>query len=99
MEFIEEKTITLIKPVKLGKGDAATTYDHLDLREPTAGELESASKADTQLGVVINLIQLIAKVPRGVVSGLCQRDLKACADFLESFSADTPPITETSLQS
>ncbi|NNM69854.1 MAG: phage tail assembly protein [Gallionella sp.] len=96
MEFVEEKTITLLKPVTLGKGEATSTYDHLDLREPTAGELESASKADTQLGIIISLIQLIAKVPRGVVQGLCQRDLKACADFLESFSGVTPPTTETS---
>lgn len=95
MDFVEEKTITLIKPVTLGKGEAAIVYDHLDLREPTAGELESASKADTQIGVVISLVNLIAKVPRSVAQGLCQRDLKACADFLESFSAVSPPTTET----
>jgi hypothetical protein len=86
--FVEEKTLALRKPVRLGKGDKAIEYDHLDLREPNAGELEKASKATTQVGVVLNLISLVAKVPRGVAEGLCQRDLKEASDFLGSFNED-----------
>jgi hypothetical protein len=87
-----EKTITLRKPVKLGE----MTYETLDLREPTAGELEKASTASTNMGVVINLISLVAKVPRTVVEKLGQRDLKEAGDFLESFNEEDPPVGETS---
>ncbi|MGJ7611154.1 MULTISPECIES: phage tail assembly protein [unclassified Variovorax] len=87
----DEITITLRKPVKLGE----MTYDKLDLREPTAGELEKASSATTNMGVVINLIHLVAKVPRKVVEGLCQRDLKEAGDFLEGFNEPSLPVGET----
>ena len=85
-----EKTITLRKPVVLGD----ITYSELALREPTAGELEKASSATTQIGVVINLIQLVAKVPRRVAEGLGQRDLKEASSFLESFTEDSPAAGE-----
>ncbi|QNK65762.1 phage tail assembly protein [Variovorax sp. PAMC26660] len=90
----DEITITLRKPVKLGD----MTYEKLELREPTAGELEKASSATTNMGVVINLIQLVAKVPRKVVEGLCQRDLKEAGDFLEAFSEGDQTTGETSSQ-
>lgn len=78
----EEKTITLRRPVKLGDVE----YTSLTLREPTAGDLEKAAKADNNMGVVINLISLVAKVPRAVVERLSQRDLREANDFLEQFS-------------
>jgi Phage tail assembly chaperone proteins, E, or 41 or 14 len=87
-----EKTIQLRKPVEF----AGKTYETLDLREPTAGELEKAATATTNMGVVINLIQLVAKVPRKVIEGLCQRDLKEAGDFLEAFSEGDQPTGETS---
>ncbi|PNG56532.1 MULTISPECIES: phage tail assembly protein [unclassified Variovorax] len=89
MDF--EKTINLRKPVKLGDLE----YSTLELREPTAGELEKAANATTNMGVVINLISLVAKVPRKVVESLCQRDLKEAGDFLDGFSAGDPPTGET----
>jgi hypothetical protein len=92
MQIEDEKTITLRKPVKLGDIE----YTKLDLREPTAGELEKATKAANQMGVVINLIQLVAQVPRRVVEGLCQRDLKDASDFLEAFSSEDQITGETS---
>ncbi len=100
-EIQEEKTIPLRKPVTLGKGDAAITYNHLDLREPTAGELSKAMRVGGGNNVeqAISLISQIAKVPMGVAQGLCQRDLQECSDFLGSFTADGPITGETSLQS
>jgi hypothetical protein len=91
----DEITITLRKPVTVGKG-AGVVYTTLDLREPTAGELEKASKADTDIGVVLNLISLVAKVPRAVAEGLCSRDMKEASTFLGSFSADDPTTGVTS---
>lgn len=92
---MDEITIPLRKPVKLGD----MSYDKLDLREPTAGELEKASSAATSVGVVINLISAVAKVPRRVVEGLSQRDLKEASDFLDGFNKDDPTTGETSSQS
>jgi hypothetical protein len=90
-EFVDEKSITLRKPVVVG----GVTYDTLHLREPEAGELDKASRAQTQVGVVISLISQVAKVPVLVVSKLCQRDLKEASDFLGSFSDDAPETGET----
>lgn len=87
-----EKTITLRKPVTLGE----VIYTTLDLREPTAGELEKASTAACNLGVVMNLVSVVAKVPRRVVESLCQRDLKEAGDFLDGFSTADPETGETS---
>lgn len=78
-----EKTITLLKPVKLGDVE----YTELKLCEPVAGDLEKASAAKTSVGAVLDLISLTAKVPRPVAERLCQRDFKAADDFFGQFSA------------
>lgn len=80
----DEKTIVLRKPVVLG----GVEYAALDLREPTAGELSKASKAGGNVDIAIMLISLIAKVPRGAIEKLSQRDLQEASDFLGSFTLD-----------
>jgi|SRR5471032_1875184 len=85
--FEEEITIPLSKPVVIGKGDAAISYVELKLREPTAGELEKASRADTSVGSAISLISLITKIPRSAVEQISKRDLVAANNFLEGFTA------------
>lgn len=82
----DEKTIHLRKPLTLGAGDGAVTYPELNLREPTAGELEKASRADTAVGVMINLVNLITKIPRSAVEQLSQRDLAEVSDYLGGFT-------------
>lgn len=78
----EEKTLELRKPVKLGEVE----YSTLNLREPTAGELSKATKAGGNVDIAIALISIIAKVPRGAVEKLSQRDFQEAADFLGSFT-------------
>ncbi|NWA24057.1 phage tail assembly protein [Pseudomonas gingeri] len=82
----DEITITLAKPIIVGKGDNPITYDEIKLREPTAGEMEKASRADTSVGAAITLISLIAVIPRGVVEKFSKRDLVAANKYLEGFS-------------
>ena len=82
----EEKTIQLRKPLTLGSGDGAIIYPELKLREPTAGELEKASRADTSVGVMINLVSAIAKIPRTAVEQLSQRDLAEVNAYLSGFT-------------
>lgn len=84
VEKLDEMTMTLRKPVVLG----SVEYSTLDLREPTAGELSKASKAGGNVDIAINLISLIAKVPRGAVEKLSQRDFQEASDFLGSFTLD-----------
>ncbi|RON52928.1 hypothetical protein BK666_02190 [Pseudomonas frederiksbergensis] len=92
--FDEETTITLVKPVVIGKGDSAITYSELKLREPNAGEIEKATRADTSVGAAITLISLIAAIPRGAVEKLCKRDLVAANNFLEAFTDAGQPEVE-----
>jgi hypothetical protein len=82
----EDKTIHLRKPITVGQGDGAITYPELKLREPTAGELEKASRADTGVGVMINLVSSIAKIPRTAVEQLSQRDLAEVNEYLSGFT-------------
>ena len=86
-EIVDEKTMDLRKPVALGQVEYAT----LDLREPTAGDLSKASKAGGDVDVAIALISIVAKVPRGAIEKLCQRDFQEAADFLGSFTVLGPP--------
>lgn len=85
--FEDEITITLSKPVIIGKDATAQTYEELKLREPTAGEMEKAARADTNIGTVITLVSLIAVIPRGVVEKITRRDLMAADKFFQTFTA------------
>jgi hypothetical protein len=78
---MDEKIITLRKPVDLGGVEYAT----LQLREPTAGELEKASRADSAVGTCINLISAVATMPRAAVEKIGQRDFNEACDFFSSF--------------
>lgn len=91
---MDQLTVILRKPVTIGD----LTFDKLDLSEPTAGQLEKASNASSNVGMVINLISAVAVVPRKVAESLCQRDFQEASDFLESFSKTSQPTGETSLQ-
>ncbi|MDY7560220.1 phage tail assembly protein [Pseudomonas sp. CCC3.2] len=88
--FEEETTIELSKPVVIGTGDTAQTYTELKLREPTAGEIEKASRADTGPGSAITLISLITKIPRGAIEKISKRDLMAADKYLQGFSDAGP---------
>ncbi len=82
----EEMTITLSKPVVIGKAENTLTYLELQLREPTAGEMEKASREDTGVGSAITLISLITKIPRSAVEKIGKRDLTAANKYLEGFT-------------
>ncbi len=85
--LVEEKTITLRKPITIGKDQTAITYSEIELREPSAGELEKAQAAGTTVGQNITLVSLIAKIPRSVVEKFSQRDLMEASDFFGAFYA------------
>ena len=99
--FQDEETITLVKPVTVKAGAAERTVSELKLREPTAGELEKAVRADTSIGVTINLIVEQTGESRKLIEKLCRRDLQAASDFFERVSSDgaeTAPDGSTELE-
>jgi hypothetical protein len=87
--FAEEKVITLRKPLVLGTGEGAVTHTELTLREPTAGEIAKAQiGAPTDTDITLNLLSLVAKIPRKAADQLCQRDLRTVAGFFGQTSDD-----------
>ena len=88
----DTKTLTLRKPIEFG----GVKYETLDLREPTAGELEKAFNASNDMGVAINLVSAVSKIPRKAVEGMGQRDLKEASDFFARFSVTEATKEENS---
>jgi hypothetical protein len=84
---IQPETLTLEfrTPIQIGKGEGAVTYTHVELREPTAGDLEHGQRADTPVGAVINLVSTIGKVPRLVAEKMSSRDINAANKYLSGF--------------
>jgi hypothetical protein len=93
----DEHVIDLLKPITIGRGDAAIEYATLTLREPTAGQLRKAMSEPDDIGVLMSLVQQTAAVPARVVEQLCQRDLAGCQLFFDQFSSATPMGSATSL--
>jgi hypothetical protein len=80
----EKKNLVLLKPVAFeGK-----TYGALDLREPTAGEMEKAEKLADKYGFTVVMIAEVAGVPVGAVDLMGQRDTEAAEEFISSFGMD-----------
>lgn len=87
----DEKILTLRKAVRLGDD----TYATLTLREPTAGELERATRdGRSGLTVTIDLISMVAAVPRQVIEKITGRDLREAADYIGGFTEDGPTTGE-----
>jgi len=86
MSIVDTLTLEFRTPITIGKGDGAVTYTHVDLREPLAGDLEKAQRADTPVGSVINLVTEIGAVPRLVAQKMCGRDIAEASKFFNSFS-------------
>lgn len=93
MAIVEEMAMPLLKPIVVGKGEAAVTYEELKLREPTLGELRKANKAGDSYDVLAKLIQLVCGMPEAAVDRLLQRDMEAAADFFGQFSKDRASST------
>ncbi len=94
MDQPEEKILHLRTPVSLGKGAEAIVYETLTLREPTAGELEKATRADTNIGVGITLISLVAGIPRPAAEKLSNRDFQEANEYLGGFTVIGPTSGE-----
>lgn len=91
----DEKTIPLRKPIVTAKGQVS----ELQLREPTASELDkfaSASEKGTGIGAMIALIALVSGIDRPFVEKIAARDLHACSEYLYPFMYASRSTGETS---
>jgi len=94
--LVDELTVTLVRPINIGREGAEVEYAELQLTEPTYKQLVQAGKAGSAMEQLGTLIHLNAKVPMAVVDQLRQRDLEACGAFFGRFSEDSPETPETS---
>lgn len=83
-------TIELANPVEF----ANATYDKLELREPTAGEMVK-SLTQTGLASTIALISLVSGVPRGAVEKMPISEVLKADDFLSLFTRRGPATGES----
>ncbi|SIT50438.1 conserved hypothetical protein [Paraburkholderia piptadeniae] len=87
----DQKIITLDNPIKVGDIEVTS----LTLREPTAGELERATLKDRPISVTLDLLAMVAGVPRSIVEKLPSRKLKEASQFISGFTEDGPSTGET----
>lgn len=79
------KTITLRKPITVGKGDGQKTYETVTLREPTAGEYETAEKAAITYGMSVALIAVVSGMPIDAADQMFGSQVDEGDDFLGTF--------------
>lgn len=84
--FDEQKEsfkITLRSPIQLENGN---TVDFLEIREPTAEELEEANKVKDEMAMSMRLFSKLSGHPLGVVRRMKQRDMIAISSIFVFFA-------------
>lgn len=77
-----EKTMQLRVPVTV----ADKTYSEITLQEPTASQIAAAGEnGGSAAKMDIDLISMVAAVPKAVINKLCARDFTDCRIFLAGF--------------
>jgi hypothetical protein len=84
--FDEQKEsfkITLRSPIQLENG---SSVDFLEIREPTAEELENANKVKDEMAMSMRLFQALSGHPIGVIRRMKQRDMIALSSIFVFFA-------------
>ncbi|WP_250533546.1 phage tail assembly protein [Caballeronia sp. AZ10_KS36] len=84
----DSKVIQLRKPVTVGKDDAARTFDSISLREPRAGEFESAEKMAMKCGYDVALVSLVSGVPVDAVDLMGVTVVDEAMDYFATFAPE-----------
>ena len=94
MELQDEFSLTLRKPLATAAGEVTS----LQLREPTAGELDKFTRAIAakgDIGATLLLIALVTGIDQPLLEKLGARDFQAASDYLGSFMGASPKTGET----
>lgn len=89
-EMPETMTLTLAKPVTF----AGQTYETLNLREPTAGEVAQFDKLERVESDIL-AVSLVAGVPKGAAEKIGARDFMTAARFIGGFLFGGQPTGES----
>ena len=81
-ELKESFKITLRSPIILENGNSV---DFLEIREPTAEELENANKVKDEMAMSMRLFATLSGQPLGVVRRMKQRDMIAISSVFVFF--------------
>jgi len=84
----DTKTIVLRKQLAYGKGADEKTVGEITLREPLAGEYESAERNAGVYGTSIALIAILSGVPVDVIDQMYGSQIDEAEDFIASFGHD-----------
>lgn len=79
----ESFKVTLRTPIQLENG---TAVDFLEIREPTAEELENANKVSDEMAMSMRLFAKLSGHPLGIVRRMKQRDMIALASIFVFFA-------------
>jgi hypothetical protein len=85
----DELVLPLLRPLALPNGK---TLAELHLWEPTAGQLDTASKQPSDAGGLMSLIAQTSGVPESTVKLLASRDLTRAGQFFNQFSVPVPDM-------
>lgn len=91
----ETLTVPLRQALTVGEGEAVRSITHLDLREPTVGEMKKAEVLIKPVAITMRVIALVAGVPESAVRSLAGRDLAKAGDFCSRFVV--APVAEVDL--
>ena len=80
------KIITLRKPITVGAGAGLSTYEAVTLREPRAGDYESAEKISLKYGFVVALIAVVSGVPVDAIDQMYGSQIEEAEDFFATFA-------------
>ena len=80
------KTITFRKPITVGAGEGENTYESVTLREPVAGDYETAEKNAGKYGFLVALIALISGVPIDAIDQMFGSQLEEAEDYFSTFA-------------
>jgi hypothetical protein len=86
----EELVLKLRRPLTIGKGENAVSYETLTLHEPNGFQLDRSAREFTGAGQKMMLIHLITGVPFKAVQTIGQRDLQEASIYLDLFSVAGP---------
>jgi hypothetical protein len=83
---MESKIITFRRTISVGAGEGAKTYDSVTLREPSAGDYETAEKVGAKYGFVVALIAVVSAVPVDAVDQMYGSQIDEAEDFFATFA-------------
>ena len=81
-ELKESFKITLRSPILLENGNSV---DFLEIREPTAEELENANKVKDEMAMSMRLFATLSSHPLGVIRRMKQKDMIAISSVFVFF--------------